>query len=66
MCEYKFDLLLDKDPVGAIECGKPMTYTFRVAQNIFADKIIFSRVLDGTSDWVETEMTFDSFEEGLW
>ena len=64
MCEYKFDLLLDKDPVGAIECGKPMTYTFRVAQNIFVDKIIFSRVLDGTSDWVETEMTFDSFEEG--
>lgn len=64
MCNFKFDLLTDKEPVGSIECGKPMTYYFRVAQNVYVEKVVFSRVLDGTFDWVESEMVFDSFKDG--
>lgn len=64
MSEFKFDLTLDKNPVGAVECGKNIEYTLHVPQNVYAKSVKLERVLDGSTDWVENEMQFVDFSEG--
>ena len=64
MCKFKFDLLRNKEPVGSIECGKPMTYTFLVAQNVYAKKVLLVYLKDGSTDFQEVEMTLDAYDAG--
>lgn len=64
MSEFTFDLTLDKDPVGTIECGKTITYTFHIPQNVYSKSVKLVRIKEGTSEWLESTMEFVGFENG--
>ncbi len=64
MNEFKFNLLTNKKPAGALVNGQSITYTLQVAQNYYATSVWFVCVKDGQSEFSQLPMEFVGYSNG--
>ena len=64
MQEFRYNISSHTDPVGAVDENSYITYTFEVAQNVYASKVFFVFNPDGLYKSHKLEMKFAGFWGG--
>ena len=64
MREFRYNVSTHTSPIGAVDDNSYITYTFEVAQNVYASKVFFVFNPDGSFRSQKIEMKFVGFCEG--